>query len=147
MTNGIIFDWIGTLYERDKGVFPFSEKVLTALKPKYKLGLITLAPEGKEEQRGEELNSSGLLDYFDSIVIDIEKTPEQFLRCMRELGTTPETTAIVDDRVDRGIQIGNQLVCDTYWINSGDRSHILPDNTTGEPTYTIHDIRGLLTLL
>ena len=28
MIEGIIFDWIGTLYERNKGPFPFSEKVL-----------------------------------------------------------------------------------------------------------------------
>jgi len=60
---------------------------------------------------------------------------------------TPATTAIVDDRTVRGIQIGNQLGCRTYWIQTGEYAHEMPNEETGEPTARINSIEDLLELL
>ena len=95
--KGIIFDWRGTLYEKNKGVFSYSEKVLKVLRQRYKLGLITTAKKGIKERK-KELESSGLLHYFNFVIIDKTKTSEHFLRGMKELGTTPKKTIIVDDK-------------------------------------------------
>ena len=54
MIEVIIFDWIGTLYQfGGKGLFSYSERVLTKLKEKgYKLAVISKAlPEDIEERK------------------------------------------------------------------------------------------------
>ena len=110
--EGIIFDWVGTLYKRGEGIFPWSAHVLQTLKPSYKLGLVSIAKEGVA-QRKQELGSSGILHYFDAVIVDVSKGDEQYLACMRQLGTQPETTAIVDGRTVRGIGVGKRLGCVT----------------------------------
>ena len=118
MVEAIVLGWIGTLYERDKGLFPYSEQVLQKLKPKYKLGLVTKAGSGVEVRR-KEIKASGILPYFDSVIIDTVKAEEQFSKCIREMKTVPEETAIVDK----------------------------PTEETGKPNYTINSIKDLLNIL
>jgi len=146
MIQGIIFDWIGTLYERNKGLFPYSVRVLQELKPKYRFGLVSFARNGIEARR-KELEESGILHLFDSVIVDTTKTSEHYLRCMKEMGTTPKTTAIVDDRTIRGITAGNRLGCETFWIQQGEHTHEIPNEETGEPTYRINSIEDLLKIL
>ena len=146
MIEGIIFDWIGTLYERNKGPFPFSEKVLRELKKKYKLGLISLAKHDRDK-REKEIKDSDLTKYFDFIMIDNTKHSYQYKLCMTQMKTTPENTAIVDDRVIRSIKTGNGLGCQTYWIQKGEYEKELPNKETGEPTFRINSVEDLLTLL
>ena len=146
MNPAIIFDWVGTLYERNKGPYAYSEKVLSVLRGRYKLGLISIAGGG-EEARRKEIESSGLLNFFDAVIIGGSKTSDQFLHCMEMMGATPETTVIVDDRTVRGIKIGNDLGCQTFWIQKGDYSHELPNDDTREPTFRINSIEDLLRYL
>ncbi|MFH1377083.1 MAG: HAD hydrolase-like protein [Candidatus Woesearchaeota archaeon] len=147
MIKGIIFDWVKTLSSGSRSLFPYSERVLKECKKRgYKLGLISLAGRGIEE-RWEDFRVTGILKYFDSVLVGGEKTEEQFLQCMKEMGTTPETTAIVDDRSIRGIAIGNSLGCTTFWIQKGKWAHEAPNKETGEPTYRINTIEDLLTYL
>ncbi|MFC1682518.1 HAD family hydrolase [Nanoarchaeota archaeon] len=146
MVRGIIFDWVGTLYERDKGLFPFSEGILRGLKPRYKLGLVSKAGNGVAN-RVEELKSTGIVGYFDSVVVDTDKGERQFTQCMNEMGTIPENTIVVGDRASREIQTGNQLGCETYWIQVGDRSSDSPNEETGQATKVIDSIEDLLEVL
>lgn len=140
--EAIIFDWIGTLYQRDRGLFPEAKRVVKELSSRYNLGLISLANE--EEKRLEELDSSGIEEYFSSIIVATEKTPKQYLKCIEEMETTPKRTAIVGDRMIREIQIGNKLGCATFWIPRGEHAHETPNEETGEPTYTIDSISELV---
>lgn len=146
MTKAIIFDWNGTLYEKGIGVFSFSENVLQKLKPKYKLGLVSIAKEGIEE-RWKNLRASGLMHYFDSVVVNTKKEKEEFLLCMKELGVKPEETIIADDRTVRGIKVGNELRCETFWIQKGPFAQELPNEETGEPTHKIDSVKVLLEYL
>ena len=147
MKKAIIWDWIGTLYKRKKGLYPFTKKVLQELKSRgYKFGLVSLTKIGVKARK-EELNSSGIMHYFDSIIIDTCKTPKHYKKCMREMGTTSGDTIIVDDRTIRGIKIGNKIGCETYWIQKGEHSQEIPNHKTGEPTYRIDSIKDLLDLL
>lgn len=144
MIRAIIFDWIGTLYERNKDLYPFSERVLKTLKPKYKLGLVTLAGKGIKA-REKDLEKTGVKHYFDSIIIDTDKSEKQYLQCIQELGTTPDTTAIIDDQMRRLI-IGIKLNCKTYWIQTGEFASFPPNSKTGEPTKRIDSIKDLVQL-
>ncbi|MBW3014502.1 HAD hydrolase-like protein [Candidatus Woesearchaeota archaeon] len=143
MIKGIIFDWIGTLHERDKGLYPDAMRVVKELKKRYTLGLVTLSGKDKE-QRTFEISTSGVMKHLECILIVKEKTPEEYLECMAEMRTTPETTAIVDDRTIRGIKVGNKLGCQTYWIKRGDYAHETPTEETGQPTEIITCVGDLL---
>jgi FMN phosphatase YigB (HAD superfamily) len=143
--KAVIFDWVGTLYERNKTPYSFSEKVLTTLKSRYKLGLVTLAGQGVEARK-KDLEKSGISEYFDCIVIDTEKDKQQFLRCIEKLKATPKTTAIVDDQMRR-LKVGIELDCKTYWIQTGEFAHLPPDKETGEPTARINSVKDLLGIL
>jgi len=142
MVKAIIFDWVGTLFERNKAPYPFSEKVLKTLKPKYGLGLVTLAGQGIEARK-RDLEQSGISHYFDSIVIDIEKDKKQYLQCIEELRATPDTTVIVDDQMRR-LKTGIELGCKTCWIQTGEFANFPPNKNTGEPTERINSVEDLI---
>ncbi len=145
--NGIIFDWVGTLAERGRKLFPFSKEVLINLKSRgYKLGLVSIAGFGIE-RRWEDLQETGVIDFFDSIQIDVIKTPKHYLDCMKSMRTLPDSTIIVDNEMMAGIKLGNKLGCRTVWIQKGEYAHEIPNEDTGEPTYKIDSVKDLITLL
>ena len=144
--EAIIFDWVGTLYRfGGKGLFPYSENVLRELHKKYKLAVISKAVSEDTVRRARQIYA--IEKYFAFTAIGEDKTPEQFISCMRMLNVKPENTLVVDDRVNRGIQIGNALGCKTAWIRHGKYSNITPDQKTGEPNYKINSIEYLLKIL
>ncbi len=143
--KAIIFDFIGTLYDFDGNPFPFSEKVLKELNPRYKLAVISKAKPESTQKRLRQIGELG--DYFEKVVVDSVKTKGHYLDCINSLGVLPEETLIVDDRMIRGVEIGNKLGCQTYWIQNGKYAHETPNAETGEPTRTIKSVEDLLTLL
>ena len=144
--KGIIFDWVGTLSDGSRKLFPCSMRVIEKLSKNYRLGLVSLAGHGVEARK-EDIESTGVLRYLKSVIIDTSKNQEHYLRCMREMETTPETTLIVDDRTQRGIMIGNQIGCRTFWIKDGPYSHEIPDEKTGQPTKIINSVEDLLNII
>ena len=145
--KGIIFDWIGTLAINSKeGLFSYSEKVVRELSDKYRLSLVSIAGFGVEKRK-QDIEESGLTKYFECIIVDTIKTEKQYLECIGKMRTTPKTTLVVDDRVVRGIAIGNRLGCQTYWIRNGKYSHELPNEETGQPAKIINSVEDLLYLL
>ena len=141
--DAIIFDWVGTLYQFGaRGLFPYTERVLQELKPRYKLAVISKAVSDDVRLRASQIHEIG--HYFNVSIVDVDKTSSQFKSCIKELRTTSERTLVVDDRVDRGIQIGNQLGCKTAWIQQGRHEWKLPNSETGEPTYKINSVEDLL---
>jgi FMN phosphatase YigB (HAD superfamily) len=146
MIEAIIFDWVGTLYQFDgKSLFPYSERVLKELHPKYKLAVISKAAFDNIETRLRQIDK--ISKYFEVIIVDTDKKREQFIECMEKLNVKPRNTLVVDDRVFRGIKIGNQLGCQTTWIQRGKYAGELPNEKTGEPVYMINSIEDLLTIL
>ncbi len=145
MIKAIIFDWVGTLYEKNKGLFSYTKKVLQKLKSKYKLAIISKAGSDSVEIRLKQINK--IKHYFDVIIVDRDKIKEQYLDCMKKLNVKPENTLVVDDRMLRGIIIGNKLGCKTAWIKRGKYSHEIPNEKTGEPAYKINSVEDLLKIL
>ena len=146
MIKGIIFDWIGTVYDRDNGTFPFAPDVLEKLSKTYKLALVSVVAQGLDK-RDKELKESGITHYFDPIIVDTTKDEEQFLRCINQMGLSDKEVAIVGDRTHREIRIGNALGCETYWIRNGYFADEVPNEETGQPTQTIDTIEDLLKFL
>ena len=146
MIEAIIFDWVGTLYIfGGKGLFPYSEGVLRRLHKKYKLAVISKATSDNVETRMKQIHS--IKKYFEVIIVDVDKTPEQYTECMQRLSVKPKNTLVVGDRTLREIQIGNKLGCQTYWIRNGRYAHEVPTKETGKPTKIINSVEDLLTIL
>ena len=143
--EAIIFDWTGTLYERNKGLFSYSKEVLQELKLKYKLAVISKVVSSSVEERLKQINS--ISKYFEVIIADTDKTPEHYIKCMKKLKVKPENTLVVDDRTLRGIKIGNKLGCLTYWVKNGEYANEIPNKKTGQPTKIIKSVKDLLTIL
>lgn len=114
MIKAIIFDWVNTLYTYNEGLYPYSKKVLDYLKPKYRLGLVTLAAPGIE-QRNMEIKESGLGNYFDAVVIEEQKSEKQYLKCLSLLGVVPAEAVVVDDQ-PYNISTAKKIGCQVYLV-------------------------------
>ncbi len=146
MIKGIIFDWVGTLYQFDnKGLFSYSEKVLAHLQQKYKLAVISMATPENLRMRRRQIK--GVERYFKYVQVGLEKTNINYMDCMDALYTFPISTLVVDDRTIRGIKIGNDLGCKTAWIRNGKYANEAPNKETGRPTYIIDSVEDLLDIL
>lgn len=142
MAKAIIFDWIGTLCDRNLGPYVETPRILETYKARgYRLGL--LSKRKKPIQGRKELADYGLDIYFDSIVIDTEKEMPQLRRCLDNLEVLPKDTKVVGDRTLREIRLGNLLGCTTVWICKGEHEAETPTSETGQPTYTINHLREL----
>ena len=146
MIEAIIFDWTGTLYQKNTALFPDAIHTLNTLKPKYKLGLVS---KGGQDiaNRIKEIKETGIWALFDLVIVDIEKEQEQFIYCLEQLNVKPENTLVVGDRTLREIRVGNALGCQTYWIKRGRFSHETPTDYTGYPTRTITTASDILEYL
>lgn len=146
MIEAIIFDWVGTLYQfGGRGLFPYSEEVLKRLHKKYKLAVISKAVSDNVEIRREQINE--VKRFFNVVIVDTEKTLEQYVECMQSLNVKPENTLVIDDRTVKGIKIGNKLGCQTYWIRNGKYANETPNKETGQPTRIINSVEDLLPIL
>ena len=143
--KAIIFDYIGTLVNRDEELFNFTIEVLDALKPKYKMCLVSKADNVNARKKG--ITSLGLGPYFDFILVNNKKGTDHFKYCIKRFNFPSENVLVVGDRASREIKIGNELGCKTCWISFGDRSSDSPNQDTGPANYVIKDIRGLISLL
>lgn len=145
MMKLIIFDWVGVLYKRNEGLFPFTREILEKLKDEYKFALVTRSHN--VSARKKEINKSGLSHYFKMIkVLDIDNREEKgqaFSEIINKLGIEPKDTIIVDDRMSRGIKPANDLGCVTVWIQKGDRSFDAPSEKLGEPNYKLDNVNEL----
>jgi FMN phosphatase YigB (HAD superfamily) len=147
MNNGIIFDWVGTLSRGCRDLYADSRKVLDECRARgYNLGLISIAGHGIDA-RIEDIKATGIQDYFGNIIVDTVKTADMYRNCMKRLGTVPSTTWVVDDRMLKGIKVGNSLGCGTCWIQAGRYANELPNEETGEPTATVTSIVDLLSIV
>lgn len=122
MIKAVIFDWINTLYSYEQGLYPFSKETLDYLKPKYSLGLVTLALPGIKERK-EEIKKSGLENYFKVVVIELKKTGEEYLKCVNSLGFSPEECVVVDDQLGN-ILAAQSVGCGVYWVTGVDKEEV-----------------------
>jgi FMN phosphatase YigB (HAD superfamily) len=146
MNKLIILDWVGTLFERHKEVFDFSEEILKYLRPNYKLVLVSVSQKDIDGRK-KEIKDSGLDKYFDEVIVGKDKTPELFSEIIRKYNSNPENTFVIGDRVIREIFAGNKIGAKTFWINTSHRSDEMPTKETGNPDYIISSVKDLLKYL
>lgn len=124
-------------------VFPHAKEILTYLRAKYRLHVIT---NGFNESQAKKMKSAGLDEFFE-LVVTSETTghrkpdPRIFQHAMEQLSTEP----------DRCLMIGDNPVSDILGAQRADIDQVFfnPEGKTIElnPTYEIHHLRELEDLL
>ncbi len=144
----IIFDWGRTLNDpiSDK-LFEGSLHVVKKLSKLYKLVLVSLAVRESSELRKEKIVASGIAPYFQLILVGGEDKDKMYDKVLTDLSVEPNSVAIIDDRVVRGIAWGNRRGAMTIWIKKGKFENELPNEITGVPNFTLKDIREVESLL
>jgi len=124
-------------------VFPYSKEILTYLKEKYKLHVIT---NGFNESQAKKMSSSGLDVFFD-LVVTSETTghkkpdPRIFYHTMDQLNTQPEHCLMIGDNPASDILGAQRAEIDQVFFNPEGKEIEL------NPTYTISHLKELESLL
>lgn len=124
-------------------VFPYSKEILTYLKEKYRIHIIT---NGFNESQAKKMKSSGLEVFFD-LVVTSETTgfkkpdPRIFHYAMDQLSTSPELCLMIGDNPTSDILGAQRAEIDQVFFNPAGKEIEL------KPTYTISHLRELEDLL
>lgn len=138
MLKGIIYDFMWTLYDPEKGqLFDGVLPMLVSFKEKdLKQGLISFG--GAEKKRLiEGLELGKILDWYKVVE---EKNPEVFKVFLEEFDLKPEEVMVVGDLVNEEIAIGKGIGAKTVWIKWGAFANVKNFIT---PDYTIDNITKL----
>jgi len=146
--KAIVFDWGRTLYDSENGaLFPETAPTLAALSRRYRLAIVSLVTRGDYHARVEErytiLRQRGIEHCFAAILFARADKDRLYVVALARLGLEPKETAIVDDRMARGIRWGNRHGATTIWLRRGRIAGELPDDDTGAPTHTIGGLSEL----
>ncbi len=120
-------------------VFPYSKEILTYLKEKYRIHVIT---NGFNESQAKKMKSADLDGYFE-LVVTSETTgykkpdPRIFHYTMDQLKTTPEVCLMIGDNPSSDILGAQRARIDTVYFDPNFKGI---ENT---PTYTIRHLKEL----
>lgn len=115
-----------------------------------KLGVIT---DGLPVKQWEKLIRLGLDGFFDTVVISGEEMgrgkpdPEIFRIAMERMGSTPEESAMVGDKLHTDIDGANKAGMVSIWLRTPRDPVDLPEQLGIKPDHTIEDIRDVLDLV
>ena len=149
MTKLIVFDWGRTLFDNDaNALFPDTKELLAHLAMKYTLTIVSISKPEHIEHRERVINEHSLRPVFASIMfVGSNEKDAAYAKTLQQLGVAPQETVIVDDRVVRGIAWGNRNGGTTIWLKKGKFGNELPNEKTGTPTHTIHELKELYKLI
>ncbi len=142
MIKGIIFDFMRTLYDPEKGrLFSGALPLLKVFKEwGLKLGLISF---GGQEKRMliESLNLGGAVDWCQVV---LEKTPSVFSHFRKAFHLKAEEVLVVGDLVNQEIAVGKSLGMKTAWIKT---RWSLEDSPSVKPDFVVTSVRELKPLV
>ncbi|WP_144555049.1 YjjG family noncanonical pyrimidine nucleotidase [Bacillus sp. X1(2014)] len=121
-------------------------ELVSVLQNHYELYIVT---NGVSKTQDKRLRDSGLHPLFKGIFVSedtgFQKPMKEFFDYVfdRIPNFSPEQTLIIGDSLSSDIKGGQLAGLDTCWFNPNAK----PNNTGIFPTYEIHDLNGLFTIL
>lgn len=130
-------------YEEQQSIRPEAKDVLHYLASKYHLGII--ANQGPKIR--EKMAEAGILSYFEHAGVsgdyDLSKPdPRYFQRVLEEVGAQAETSAIVDDNIERSLVPAKKLGFTTVWYQLQERS--VPRRVVDETVRSLGELKRFL---
>lgn len=152
MIKLVIFDFGRTLFDSaSKQVFSDSVDILEYLKNKgYKMAVVSLVSAQANatlQERKDQIKNSGLADFFEKIEVTDGDKDKSFEDTIKYFGVENNKVCIIDDRTIRGVKFGSKNGCQTVWFQNGKFADELPNEDTGNPSYTIHSLIELKDIL
>ena len=153
MIKALIFDLGNTLIDEESETYerlPYAVEILTQLKKKYQLAIISnVMPTTTAERVREILRNSELLGYFDEIIVSTEvgfnKPAEQiFTYALERLNVKPEEAIMVGNTISTDIFGGNRMGMKTILLQRGQEYQ---RSQWEKPSHTIQSLRELLEII
>jgi HAD superfamily hydrolase (TIGR01509 family) len=134
-------DWFGRLVLFDDAV-----QTLEALRPRFKLGLVTNGPSRTQRPKIEQFQ---LIDYFDLLIVSEEvgvakPDPAIFAIALERLGVAPSEALFVGDSPEFDLRGAAAAGMPFIWMNP--RGELLPADVA-QPLAAIERLSELLPLL
>ncbi len=139
-----------SLMPRKPHVMAYAIEVLTYLKPKYNLHIIT---NGFPEIQDIKLASAGMTTYFENVITSAQAgctkpAKEIFDYTMNLVQTTPENCLMIGDNWGADIVGAQNAGIDQVFFNPAqDTLPDYPNQSTNTQTYYIQSLKELITLL
>lgn len=102
-----------SVFDRPPVVFEHAQRVLSQLRPHYKL---ILATKGDHEVQQSKINHSGLADFFSSIYILDHKTDEELRNIAEECELSVSRSWIIGNSLKSDINPGLRVGLKAIWI-------------------------------
>lgn len=150
MIKAVIFDLDNTLIgEKDRKTFPYALEILTQLKKRYRLALLSNTAYRSSETVCEELLEAKLDGLFEVVVtahdVGIRKpNPRMFEIVLEKLGVTPDEAVMVGDIISTDIFGGNRIGMRTVLFQP---SEDYQRSSWEHPNHTIQSLKEILQLL
>jgi uncharacterized cofD-like protein len=114
--------------------FPNVNEILKKLKKRYSLVLLTA---GEKDIQEKKINSLGIKDLFDLIILCEEKTEKEFEKAVAELDLNPKEAISIGNRIDLDIALAKKLGMMTIHLKHGKYSNMIPENDYENADYTL----------
>lgn len=150
MIKAVIFDLDNTLIsEKDRSRFPYALEILTHLKKRYKLALLSNTEYRSSENVYEELREANSDGFFEVVVtacdVGIRKpNPRMFEIVLEKLGVTPDEAVMVGDIISTDIFGGNRIGMRTVLFQPSENYQ---RSSWEHPDHTINSLKEILALL
>ncbi len=151
MIKAIIFDMGNTLVSEETGkAFPYAVEVLTQLKKKYKLALITNVRSSTTTERVNEIMAKAQIpEVFDIVVVSSvigcsKPDPRIFEVALEALEVDPEEAVMIGNLVSTDIFGGNRVGMKTVLFQP---SSEYQRSSWEHPDHTIHSLKDLLEIV
>jgi phosphoglycolate phosphatase-like HAD superfamily hydrolase len=145
--KGLIFDFNRTLYDPDSGeLVKGALELLEALKAsRYKLALLC---KESTSVRAKLISSLGLDEFFCYILmIEGNKKIRHIHQCLSIMQLNIWEVAVVGDRVEEEICVGNIAGAMTIWVKQGKFGSVEPTTEKQKPTHTVYNLQAVLGLV
>lgn len=145
--KGIIFDFNRTLYDPDSGeMIDGALGLLEVLKASgYKMALLC---KKSASDRAGLLSSLGLDRFFSWIfMIEGNKGAWHIHQCLSLMQLKSSEVAVVGDRVEEDVFVGNLVGATTIWVKQGKFSLVEPIIGQQKPTYTVYNLQAVFGLM
>lgn len=146
--KAIIFDWGRTLFDSEaKELYPESESVMEFCHSQGLhlacASLVSAQANATLDERKNQIENSVLRKFFEFVLVTDINKDIILAEIVAKLNLPREEILIVDDRTLRGIKYGNHNGHPTVWFQNGRFANELPNEETGTPTYTIHNLNEM----
>jgi FMN phosphatase YigB (HAD superfamily) len=139
-----IFDFNNTLYDPEKDkLVEGSEEILVSLQKKG-LKLVLISNPEASEDRIKKIIQLGIYKYFGKIYIVDKKTTALIKKALSALDCFPQDAAVIGDRPDIEIKLGNKAGCTTIRLLYGKYATTKPNDESEIADYNIQKLKEVL---